>query len=127
MVQEITIEKLYDKLCTKLEKMKGLTDMYIGKAENVEERKKEHKERNEYNYTIEIAYGDAEVINDGEKFLIAKFKKSKLPCRNVGDGGEGNNDATKLYISYNYDKSKMKTINNLEDDELDIISYKLKN
>ena len=32
---------------------------------------------------------------------------------------------TELYISYNYDTSKMKDINELDDDDLELSNYKL--
>ena len=125
MVEEITIEKLYEELYDRLNNMKGLVNMYIGKTQNVEQRRKEHKK--DYTYTKEIAYGNATIINKAEKYLISKFKQSPFNCKNIGEGGEGDIDADKLYISYNYDKKQMKSMEELEDDELDIISYKLKN
>lgn len=123
MEQSITIEKLYEELYDKLKNMSGLVNMYIGKTKDIEKRREQHKEK--YGYTEEIAHGDADIIDKGEKYLIKKFQESDLPCSNIGGGGEGGNDADKLYVSFNYDFSQTKNIEELFDDDLNITSYKL--
>lgn len=91
--------------------------MYIGKTGNLEERRKEH-EKEGYSHTEAIAEGESDVVNDTEIYLIQEFKKSDLKCTNTNDGGGGNSNATILYVSYLYDKSQMKSIDELDDDEL---------
>ena len=124
-MEEITIEELYELLCNKLDSMSGLTELYVGITDDIVRRSEEHKK--EYMYTKEIAFGTPNIISKAEKYLINKFKTAKTNwiLKNEGEGGEGTSTANKLYISYNYDTSKMKDINELDDDDLELSNYKL--
>ena len=125
MEQTITIEELYDLLFKKLSSMPGLKEMYIGKTNDIERRRKEHLQKDGFEFTKEIAHGDEKTIKDGEIYLIEKFKSSELPCKNIDDKGQGD-PANKLYVSYSYNKSSMSTIDDLDDDDLDLDTvYKL--
>ena len=79
-------------------------------------------------FTQEIAHGTHAIISNAEKYLIKKFKELEniqSIFKDKGKGGEGTSTADKLYISYNYDTKKMKDINELDDDDLELSNYKL--
>lgn len=113
----ITIKKLYILLKERLEMVSFLVGFYIGKTDDIEKRGKEHKEKDGLPKTVQIAYGDARTISEGEKYLIKKFKEDDKYCQNINIGG-GNPNADKLYISYACDLTKAKTIHELDDDDL---------
>ena len=117
MEQKVTIEELYTLLSAKLENMKYLVKFYIGKAKDVEKRGHDHEEKDGMPNTVTIAYGDARIISEGEKYLIMKFKDSDKLCKNINIGG-GNPNADKLYISYSCDMTKTESIYELNDDDI---------
>lgn len=126
MEKKITIEELYELLCKKFDAMPGLTELYVGITDDIVRRSEEHKE--EYMFTQEIAHGTHAIISNAEKYLIKKFKELEniqSIFKDKGKGGEGTSTADKLYISYNYDTKKMKDINELDDDDLELSNYKL--
>lgn len=116
--EQIKIDALYKELYQKLKAMSILSAFYIGKTDNVENRSQEHKERDNYPYTIKLATGLPEVINEGEIYLIDKFFESDLPIKNRIRGGSGNFEVNSLYISYRCDYSKIRNNSELDDDDL---------
>ena len=114
MATEISNEELFQLLKEKLESMKFLKKFYIGKTNDIECRRKQHRDEG-YSETIEIAHGDYESIKKAEEYLIKMFKDNCL-CDNeqVGGGPKGN----KLYISYTCDFAGAKSIDELDDDDL---------
>ena len=131
MEKKIKKECLFEILLTKLKEMQHVTRVYIGKTNDIDKRAQEHEQKDGFAHTVEIAYGDPKVISEAEKILIKKFKDYKdidevsWKLSNKSDGGEGNSDASILYISYDYDCSTMKCDADVNDDELDIDSYEL--
>jgi hypothetical protein len=124
-MEQITIERLYDKLKAKLDSMSIITRFYIGKTDDVEERANEHAEEKGMQATKQLASGTPSIISEGEKYLITQFKREDKRCQNSNIGG-GNPKANKLYISYCYDVGMIKTIDELDDGELDWpIDYEL--
>lgn len=115
--KKITVEELYILLKKRLEMLNFLVKFYIGKTDNVEKRGQEHKENDGLPITVQIAYGDAKSISDGEKYLINIFKRHDKYCQNINIGG-GNPNANKLYISYACDMTKAKLVHELDDDNL---------
>jgi hypothetical protein len=116
----INFEQLYEVLFDKLISMKVLTGFYIGKTDNLIKREDDHLKRDGYQFTELLISGNSKLINEAEKFLVDKFLDSELPCMNQRGGGGGNPDATDLYVSYNCDNNKITSIDELNDDDLDL-------
>lgn len=97
---------------------------YIGKSEteNFEERQSTHRSEG-YTDTLEIAHGNPTLITQAEEILISYFQGSDLKglLANIDSNANGNNDADKLYVSYEAYLKESDTpisIDELEDDEL---------
>ena len=127
-MKKIKKECLFEILLTKLTEMQHVTRVYIGKTNDIEQRDKQHKMEDGYPHTVEIAHGEPKIISEAEKYMIGKFenvKDANWTFCNKSDGGEGNSNASILYISYDYDCSTMKCDADVNDDVLDIDSYEL--
>ena len=120
----MSIDELYTKLYESLKTIDGLSKVYIGKTNDIEESRTRHFNEG-FQKTKEIAYGDTETINQGEIELIRKFKNCDLPCVNINEGGGGAKNTTKLYVSFSC-TSSYKTIDDLYDDDFDWMSVELK-
>lgn len=114
MEAEITIEELFRLLNEKLESMKSLKKFYIGKTNDIESRRKQHHDDECYE-TIEIAHGNFDSVKKAEEFLIKKFKDNPL-CHNKQIGGGPDGD--KLYLAYTCVLTGAKSIDELDDDDL---------
>lgn len=91
-----------------------LSSFYIGKSKDVVSRQLQHQDDGYYQ-SVEIAYSDSsKVIDEAERYLIDGFKREQMPIvfDNKNEGGGGNPDADKLYISLRFD---VKTVDELED------------
>lgn len=78
----------------------GYECFYIGKTDNIERRRNEHREEG-LNETFELVKGKPETISKYEIALIKKCKnipgiKNKEVCSN------GNDDASILYVSFKH-------------------------
>ena len=120
-----TNEKLFSKtkeFILNLSNKTCLASFYIGKAKDVEERQLKHLEEG-YFCSIEIAKSSSpNQIDSAEKFLIAHFKKEILPIifDNDNNGGGGNPNADKLYVSLRFN---IETIDELEDIDNDNLIF----
>lgn len=100
-----------------------LVSFYIGKSEDVAMRELQHQEEG-FCKSVEIAYSSSSAkIDKAERFLIDSFKKIEMPIAfdNKNDGGGGNPQANKLYVSL---RLKMKSDSDLWDDEDDNFIFK---
>lgn len=100
-----------------LSKKTCLSSFYIGKADDINERRIKHQKEG-YQETVEIAHSDRpENIDGAERYLIEKIRQEKMPVilENINNGGGGNPKANKLYVSLHFD---MKNIDELGDDDI---------
>lgn len=91
-----------------------LSSFYIGKTADIVSRQMQHQDDGYY-HSVEIAHSNsANVIDEAERYLIDRFKREQIPIifDNKNEGGGGNPDADKLYISLRFD---VKTADELED------------
>lgn len=100
MAQKITIEKLGEVLIERLLSISNLKAVYIGKTGNLQSAEMRHSPN--YDGTIPVAVGTAEIVNTGEDYLI-RLLKERLPksvkVDNLKEGSAGNPMANMLYIS----------------------------
>jgi len=103
-----------------------LSSFYIGKTKDVVLRQIQHLDDGYYR-SVEIAHSDSDnVIDEAERYLIDRFKKEEIHVSfdNKNDGGGGNPNADKLYVSLRFD---VETIDELEDiDESNFIFDSIK-
>lgn len=113
----ISKEELLEKLKEKLSSMRWLTRIYIGKTNDIERRGNEHQHNDNLEHTILLAIGEPKLIGEAEKYLVSYFKNDKRFYNNQNIGG-GSPQSDKLYISFACDMTKVKSIDELDADDL---------
>ena len=114
---QITIEQLCKKLETELLKISCLETFYIGKADDLDRREKEH-ENEGYSSTTGLAKGSPSVISEAEESLISYFQNSGIADKlnNASPYSVGNDEANIIYVSLIISPQD---INELDDDDID--------
>lgn len=116
MAEKITIRQLGEILVERLLSISNLQAVYIGKTGNLQSAEVRHAPN--YDGTIPLAVGKADVISKGEDYLIKLLKtklSSKIKVDNIKEGSAGNTEAKMLYASLNISYI---TIEELDDDNL---------
>lgn len=116
MAEKITIRQLGEILVERLLSISNLQAVYIGKTGNLQSAEVRHASN--YDGTIPLAVGKADVISKGEDYLIKLLKtklSSKIKVDNIKEGSAGNTEANMLYASLNISYI---TIEELDDDNL---------
>lgn len=110
-------EKLFEKTknyILSLDKRTCLSSFYIGKTRDIDMRHLNHQIEGYYK-SVEIAHSDSVYkIDEAERYLIQEFKRKQIPVifDNDNNGGAGNPNANKLYVSLRF---KVKSVDELED------------
>ena len=114
-MEKITIPKLCEKIEKDIVSMTTVCEFYIGKTDNIEQRRKEHSVEDGYQVTLAVATSSSKVINEAEKQAISYFKDKKhdSKIKNAGPGGEGP-DGTILYVSLKLDIQNIYEIEDLD-------------
>lgn len=105
-----------------------LYSFYIGKSEDADLRAIQHQDEG-YNKTVEIAHSNSsKIIDAAERFLINSFKNAHLPVifENKNEGGGGNPNADKLYVSLRFNFNSIDELNDTDEDNLIFESILLK-
>lgn len=112
-MEQITIEELYQKLKDRIADASNLEEFYIGRTDDVNQRGKEHYEKDNLPITIPLAKGEKDVISNAEKYIQRIIKNNKK-CSNERIGGGSIGDT--LYISYRNAVPQYNTIEDLYDE-----------
>lgn len=85
---------------------KNCSSFYIGKTDDFENRKIDHIQNQNENYTFcwELAYGTPKQISELENELISFYQSSKFKniLQNENKGSAGNPKADTLYVAFKY-------------------------
>lgn len=121
-MEKITIPELCEKIEKDIVSMPTVCEFYIGKTENIVQRRKEHYTKDDYQVTLPVATSSPKVINEAEKRVIAYFKeKGDVRIKNIGSGGEGP-DGKILYVSL---KLNIKDMYEIEDLDIEYKPYEI--
>lgn len=103
-------------------KWKECSQFYIGKTDNFEDRRIDHIQNQDENYTYcwKLAHGTPEQISELENELISFYQSSefKTILQNENKGSAGNSEADTLYVAFKYNDTI--DFNELYDDAVEI-------
>ena len=120
---KITIPELCEEIEKSIVSMPTVCEFYIGKTDNIEQRRSDHYVKDGCQVTLAVATSCPEMINEAEKQVIAYFKeKNNSKIKNIGSGGEGP-DGTILYVAL---KLEIKEIYEIEDLDINVQPYEIK-
>ena len=115
-MEQITIEGLYQKLKEKITTASNLEEFYIGRTDDLEQRRKIHLQKDKLPFTLSLAKGKKDIISKAEEYLQSKYMDNpKCSNERIGGGSKGGI----LYISYKNSISNMKTIDDVHDEEFE--------